>query len=102
MFGQPTTFGHLAAQDPAAAGLVAVCAFLAPEPVPAAWFPRAAAGMPDSLAEAAARLTAAAHGCGREARTQGSSTLIDPEWPSDLRQRPRRPPCRYLRICGLR
>ena len=30
-------------EDPAAADAVAVCAFLAPEPVPAAWFPRAAA-----------------------------------------------------------
>jgi hypothetical protein len=47
-------FDQLRAQDPAAAGAVAVCAFLAPEPVPAAWFPRAAARLPGSLAAAAA------------------------------------------------
>jgi len=45
-------FGHLAEQDLAAAGLVGVCAFLAPEPVPVAWFPRAAADLPGPLAAA--------------------------------------------------
>ena len=35
-------FDRLRAEDPAAADLAAVCAFLAPEPVPADWFPRAA------------------------------------------------------------
>ena len=46
-------FDHLAAEDPAAAVLVAVCAFLAPEPVPAGWFPRAADRLPSPLREAA-------------------------------------------------
>jgi hypothetical protein len=46
-------FDHLAAGDPAAAGLVGVCAFLAPEPVPAGWFPRAAADLPGPLDAAA-------------------------------------------------
>ena len=46
-------FDRLRAVDPAAADAVAVCAFLAPEPVPAAWFPRAAAKLPAALAAAA-------------------------------------------------
>ena len=36
-------FDHLRGEDPVAADLAAICAFLAPEPVPADWFPRAAA-----------------------------------------------------------
>jgi hypothetical protein len=47
-------FDRLHDQDPAAASLAAICAFLAPEPVPADWFPRAAAGLSPPLAEAAA------------------------------------------------
>jgi hypothetical protein len=47
-------FNRLHAEDPAAATLVEVCAFLAPEPVPAAWFPRAAGRLPPPLAAAAA------------------------------------------------
>jgi len=47
-------FDRLAAEDPAAADLVAVCAFLAPEPVPAKWFPDAADRLRAPLAGAAA------------------------------------------------
>jgi hypothetical protein len=47
-------FDRLRAEDPAAADTAAVFAFLAPEPVPAAWFPRAAAQLPAPLAAAAA------------------------------------------------
>ena len=45
-------FDRLRGEDPAAADLAAICAFLAPEPVPADWFPRAAAELPAPLAEA--------------------------------------------------
>jgi Tetratricopeptide repeat/NB-ARC domain len=41
-------------QDPAAAELAGVCAFLAPEPIPADWFPAAAASLPTALAGPAA------------------------------------------------
>ena len=41
---------RLRGQDPAAAELAGVCAFLAPEPVPADWFPGAAAELPAGLA----------------------------------------------------
>ncbi len=41
---------RLAGQDPAAAEVAGVCAFLAPEPVPAEWFPGAAAQLPAVLA----------------------------------------------------
>ena len=44
-------FDRLPRQDPAAAELAGVCAFLAPEPVPAGWFPGAAAQLPAPLAE---------------------------------------------------
>ncbi len=47
-------FDRLRGEDPAAAGLAAICAFLAPEPVPADWFPRAAAKLPAPLAGQAA------------------------------------------------
>ncbi len=47
-------YDHLAADDPAAAQVVTVCAFLAPEPVPLDWFPPAAAVLPEPLAERAA------------------------------------------------
>ena len=47
-------FDHLAAADPAAAELVAMCAFLAPEPIPAVWFPRAVGRLPVPLASVAA------------------------------------------------
>ena len=47
-------FDRLRGEDPAAAGLAAICAFLAPEPVPADWFPRAAAELPAPLAGQAA------------------------------------------------
>ncbi len=46
-------FDRLRAQDPVAAGVVAVCASLGPEPVPTDWFPRGAARLPRPLAEAA-------------------------------------------------
>jgi hypothetical protein len=39
---------------PAAGALTRICSFLAPEPVPASWFPRAAAALPDRLADQAA------------------------------------------------
>jgi tetratricopeptide (TPR) repeat protein len=47
-------FDRLRADDPAAADLVAVCAFLAPEAIPADWFPCAAAELPSPLGERAA------------------------------------------------
>ena len=47
-------FDRLRAQDPIAASLAAVCAFLAPEPVPTDWFPRAATRLSQPLAEAGA------------------------------------------------
>jgi hypothetical protein len=45
---------RLAGQNPAAAEVAGVCAFLAPEPVPAEWFPGAAAELPPALAVKAA------------------------------------------------
>jgi hypothetical protein len=45
---------RLAAQNPAAAEVVRICAFLAPEPVPAQWFTGAAAQLPAGLADEAA------------------------------------------------
>jgi hypothetical protein len=45
---------RLRGQNPAAAELAAVCAFLAPEPIPAHWFPAAAAVLPAELAGPAA------------------------------------------------
>jgi hypothetical protein len=51
-------FDRLAAEDPAAADAVAACAFLAPEPVPATWFSRAATELPAPLSRAAADLAA--------------------------------------------
>ena len=47
-------FDQLRAEDPAAADLVAICAFLAPEPVPAGWFPRAAERLAAPLGSTAA------------------------------------------------
>jgi tetratricopeptide (TPR) repeat protein len=47
-------FDHLRSRDPAAVGLTSICAFLAPEPVPAEWFPRAAGRLPGALGERAA------------------------------------------------
>ena len=47
-------FDQLRGEDPAAADLAAICAFLAPEPVPADWFPRAAAQLSAPLADEAA------------------------------------------------
>jgi hypothetical protein len=47
-------FDRLRSEDQAAADLAAICAFLAPEPVPAAWFPRAVAELPAPLADQAA------------------------------------------------
>lgn len=46
--------GQLQEQDGAAAGIAAVCAFLAPAPVPAGWFAKAAPNLPIPLAVAAA------------------------------------------------
>ena len=45
---------HLRAEHTAAAEVVVLCAFLAPEPVPAEWFPRAGAVLPVPLARKAA------------------------------------------------
>lgn len=43
--------GQLHARNPAAAETVAVCAYLAPEPVPARWFPPASGQLPGALAD---------------------------------------------------
>jgi hypothetical protein len=45
---------RLAGHDPAAAELVHLCSFLAPEPVPVAWFRHACGELPDLLAACAA------------------------------------------------
>jgi hypothetical protein len=47
-------YDRLRADDPAAAQVVALCAFLAPEPVPQDWFARAAAELPAPLRDLAA------------------------------------------------
>ena len=47
-------FDRLRHDDPAAAQVVAICSFLDPEPIPAEWFPRAAAWLPAELADKAA------------------------------------------------
>lgn len=44
-------YDRLASDDPDAAQVVAVCAFLAPDPVPLDWFPRAVEVLPEPLAE---------------------------------------------------
>ena len=46
------SLSRLREQYPAAATLAEVCALLAPEPIPAAWFPAAAAGLSGPLAAA--------------------------------------------------
>ena len=46
-----TAFGQLRTEDPGAAELLAVCAFLAPEHVPAHWLGNAAAELPGPLGE---------------------------------------------------
>ena len=46
-------FDRLSVEEPAAASLAAVCAFLAPEPIPTGWFPRVGAGLPPPMAEPA-------------------------------------------------
>ena len=48
------TVEKLARDDPAAAELASLCAFLAPEPIPAGLFPAAAAELPSALAARAA------------------------------------------------
>ena len=48
------SFDQLAVQDPAAAQLASVCAFLAPEPIPHELFTTAAAQLPEQLAARAA------------------------------------------------
>jgi hypothetical protein len=47
------TFDRLHADDPAAADLAGICAFLAAEPVPAEWFTGSAAHLPGPLAASA-------------------------------------------------
>jgi hypothetical protein len=47
-------FDRLDAADPAGAQALRICAFLAPEPVPVAWFTAAAAELPESLNAVAA------------------------------------------------
>jgi NB-ARC domain/Tetratricopeptide repeat len=49
-------FDRLRHEDPAAAVVVAICAFLAPEPIPADWFTSAAVQLPAPLDERAADL----------------------------------------------
>lgn len=44
---------QMQSQDPAAAEVVSICAFLAPEPVPAEWFPKAVDELPEALGEQA-------------------------------------------------
>jgi hypothetical protein len=51
-------FDRLRSDDPAAAALVSMCAFLAPEPVPTDWFTRDGAPLPALLAKQAANLAA--------------------------------------------
>jgi hypothetical protein len=46
-------FDKMRAEDPAAADVAAICAFLAAEPAPASWFPHAAANLPGQLGEQA-------------------------------------------------
>ena len=60
---------RLAGQDPAAAEVAGVCAFLAPEPVPAEWFPGAAAELPAVLAGQAADPVAWRQVLGRVSRS---------------------------------
>jgi tetratricopeptide (TPR) repeat protein len=48
------TYDQLREVDPATADLAMICAFLAPEPVPAEWFTSAAAELPAPLAERSA------------------------------------------------
>ena len=47
------SFDQLAAEDPAAAQLIGICAFLAPEPIPQDLFTTAATQLPDPLADRA-------------------------------------------------
>jgi hypothetical protein len=62
-------FEHVTAEDPAAAQLLAVCAWLAPEPIPAGWFTGAPAGvLPEPLAAAAGSALALRRVIGRLAR----------------------------------
>jgi hypothetical protein len=48
------SFDRISAEDPATADVGAICAFLAAEPVPTAWFPRAAQRLPQPLRDRAA------------------------------------------------
>ena len=52
------TVDRLARDDPAAAQLAEICAFLAPEPIPLALFPAAADRLPEPLASSAADMLA--------------------------------------------
>jgi hypothetical protein len=47
------SFEQMRAQDPVAAEVVSICAFLAPEPVPAQWFPNAAGRLAGQLGDQA-------------------------------------------------
>ncbi len=47
-------FERLRDEDPAAADLAGICAFLAPEPIPAQWFTEATEELPDRIREPAA------------------------------------------------
>jgi len=60
---------RLAGQDPAAAEVAGVCAFLAPEPVPSEWFPGAAAELPAGLADKVADPVAWRQVLGRVSRS---------------------------------
>jgi hypothetical protein len=72
---------QLEAADRAAAQAVRACAFLAPEPVPAAWFTTAAGELPEPLGEAAADPLAWGQALGRIsgralARVDGNGLLM--------------------------
>ena len=56
---------RLEVDSPAAAQAVRICAFLAPEPVPTAWFTRAAAHLPQPLSSVAADQLAWGHALAR-------------------------------------
>jgi hypothetical protein len=60
--------GQLSDEDPAAAELIRVCAFLAPEPVPGQWFAGVTAQLPAQLARAAADSVAWPHMVARAGR----------------------------------
>jgi hypothetical protein len=74
-------FDRLHTEDPASANLVRICAFLAPEPIPADWFTQAATRLPASLRIRAAdpvawRQTLARLGRSALARIDGNTLVM--------------------------